>query len=123
MRDIERKRLLCAIVVVMIVLTSCTAGCLETSDGESGEFLMGDDFYILLGINMAIFFGFLAIFAFRAGRRTKQGNKMIDATLKPGSAASGLPPKIVPDNAKLCKICNTVNPSNQRFCSGCGFRL
>ena len=123
MRDKDRQRLLRAIAVLMVVLTSWTAGCLETSDSQSEELLMDEDFYILLGINMAIFFGFLAIFAFRADRRTKQGNKMIDATLKPGSAASGPPPKIVPDNAKLCKICNTINPPNQRFCSGCGFRL
>ena len=123
MRNRSRQRLHYAIVIVMIVLTLWTAGCLGTADSESGEFLMEEDFYILLGINMAIFFGFLAIFAFRAGKRTKQGNKMIDATLKPGSATTEPPPKIVPDNSKLCKICNTVNPSNQRFCIGCGFRL
>ena len=112
-----------AVVVVIVVLTLWTAGCLETAGSESDEFLMEEDFYILLGINMAIFIGFLAIFAFRASRRTKKGDTMIDATLKPGSAALEPPPKILPEHSKLCKICNTVNPSNQRFCSGCGFRL
>jgi len=119
----KRHRFAYVAAITIMVLLAGMAGCLETTGNGTEEILMDDDFYILLGINMAIFFAFLALFAFKSQKRGKQGDKMLDATLKPGSAASGPPPEIVPDNSRVCSICQTVNPRNQRFCSGCGFRL
>jgi len=124
MRDSDIRRWLFAVVIIaMAILPVGLAGCLDLTSGESSEFQMDEDLYILLGINMAIFFGFLAIFALRAGKRQKKGNIMMDATVKPGSAVSGAPPEKVPENSKICSICNTVNPPHQKFCTGCGFRL
>jgi hypothetical protein len=111
------------LLLAVAVFTVCFSGCLDTSTSDSEEMLSDEDFYILLGINMAIFFCFLAVFAWRAGQRSKYGNKIMDATLKPGGSPSKSPPDVIPGDSKLCSVCNTVNQSNQKFCIGCGFRL
>ena len=84
---------------------------------------MSSEIYLLVGINLAIFFGFTAIYAIMEARRRRKGVKGLDVGLKPQGAQNKSAGDNPPKNAKLCGICNAPNPPNQKFCIECGFRL
>jgi len=108
-------------VLVMVGAGAWLGGCLETTTPSEGQ-VLGDEVYLLVGVNLAIFFGFMALYSVMASRQRRGGTTLLEPPLKgeEKSKAQAQPP---PENARVCGTCGTPNPPNRKFCTGCGFRL
>lgn len=108
--------------LAMVGAGAWLGGCLETTTPSEGG-LVGDEIYLLVGINLAIFLGFMAIYAAMDVRSRRERARGLNVNLKPGGAQKPPPQGNVPEDARVCGVCHAANPPHQKFCVECGFRL